>query len=479
MSEGFFEFRERLTIRRQVAPPAAVGERKPMTVSQLTRQIDQVLKKNLPQSVVVTGEVSNFNAHAGSGHLYFTLKDPDACIDCVMFRSDAARVKFTPKDGMELLAGGRVGVYAQRGRYQLYVNRLDPVGQGALELAFQQLRAKLEREGLFAHERKKPLPAFPLRIVIITAAQAAALHDVLKVLRRFPWITTFLYPVTVQGDGAAPRIVDALRHLTCRHADIGGVDLIILARGGGSLEDLWAFNDEAVARAIAASTIPVVTGIGHEVDTSIADLVADHHAHTPTEAAQVATSNWRGVAQAIDAIDVRLGRMVRDQFNRDQQMLDAIARHEFFRRPLDRINSLRQLLDDRQRGLLIAMNSRLRNLERNLREVEEALAAHSPSITIAKLTQHVTAQEQRLRYAVAVQAHRRVAQLDAMERELRALSPDAVLRRGFSMTMRKKDGIIIRSAATVKEGDRLLTRFADGSVESIAQDKQQLPLFKE
>lgn len=492
MSESFFDFRERVTSRRATEPrgaseppdldaksKAAGGAgAKALTVSQLTRQIDRTLKDYLPPSLLVRGEVSNFNAHAGSGHFYFTLKDADACVDCVMFRSDAVRVKFKPTDGMELLAGGAVKVYAQRGRYQLYVTSLQPLGQGALEVAFQQMRAKLEAAGLFAEERKKPLPQFPMRVAIVTAAGAAALQDVLKVLRRFPWLKLMLYPVPVQGDGAAERIAAALKHLGGRSRDVGGVDVILLARGGGSLEDLWAFNEEVVARAVAASPIPVVTGVGHEVDVSIADLVADHHAHTPTEAAQVVTANWRGIGAAITMLGARLDRVVREDVTGGRRQLDGIVRHEFFRRPTDLVDSLKQLVDDRQRQLHVAMNSRIWDLQRDLRELEESLACFSPKIVVAKLGQRLAGHEQRLRFASGVHLERRVARLTSLERELRAVSPDSVLKRGFSLTTLKKDGAVVRSASQIKGGEKLITRLSDGTIESTAEDPRQPKLFE-
>ena len=274
---NFFEFREQIVKKKSAAPQPAGGGA--LSVSELTAVIDRAIKSGVPAFVSVRGEVSNFNLHRGSGHWYFTLKDQNACIDCVCFKSDAQRLKFTPTDGMELLAGGRVGIYAQRGRYQLYVSSLNPIGQGALELAFKQLRARLEAEGLFAAERKKELPPFPTNIVLLTSRQTAALQDMLKVLRRFPFLKLSVFHVPVQGDGSAELIAEALGLLNRKAAKRDApADVIVLARGGGSLEDLWEFNEEVVARAIAASQIPVVTGVGHEVDVSIADLVADYHA---------------------------------------------------------------------------------------------------------------------------------------------------------------------------------------------------------
>ena len=470
----FFEFREKLTRTRSPQPSPPV---QPLTVSQLSRMIDQALRAKLPPRVLVKGEISNFSPHAASGHLYFTLKDATSCIDCVMFRDDAQRLRFDPEDGMELLADGSVRLYAQRGRYQLYVTTLQPLGKGALDIGFQQLRRKLDAEGLFAAERKKPVPAFPLRIALVTAPHGAALQDMLKVLRRFPWLRLMLYPVPVQGAGAAERIADALRHLSNRHTDIGGIDVILLARGGGSLEDLWAFNEEILARAVAASTIPIITGIGHEVDISIADLIVDHHAHTPTEAAQVATANWRGVFEIVDGATLRLRRGLRTLVQTARQRFVAIARHEHFRRPLDRVNQLRQLIDDRERSLRVALNTRIWNLQRDLREIEQSLAEHSPTIRVRVLRHRIGSIHQRLTYASIIDRERRRARIDALERELRALSPEAVLRRGYSMTTIKKDGSVLRTTTQIKGGEKLVTRVSDGSVESTADDPRQPKLF--
>ena len=325
MGTNFFEFRDQVIGARpkpKSAKPlaashssvAGAGRRAgadALTVTQLTTRIDGVIRAGFPAPLLVKGELSNYRPNPSSGHAYFTLKDAGACVNCVMWKSDAAQLRFTPADGMEVLARGFVQVYAQQGKYQLYVSGLQPLGQGALEMAFQQVRAKLEAEGLFAPARKRPLPRFPTRVVLVTSSATAALQDMLKVLRRFPWLRLFLYHVPVQGDGCGARIAHGIADVNRRMAAHGGADVILLARGGGSLEDLWGFNEEAVARAVAASRAPVVTGIGHEVDTSIADLVADHHAHTPTEAAQVVTAHWRGAREAVEFAGVRLGRALR------------------------------------------------------------------------------------------------------------------------------------------------------------------------
>jgi exodeoxyribonuclease VII large subunit len=525
MTANFFEFQQQLVRAGRAAsaqPPKAADE-KPLTVSELTMKITRVISSALPPRVLVRGELSGkVNRNHSSGHLYFTLKDADACIDCVMFRAEAAALKFQPLPGMELTADGRVGVYGARGRYQLYVNQLRPLGKGALELAFQQMRAKLEAEGLFGAERKKPIPNYPSHIVLITSPEAAALQDMLKVLRRFAWLHVMLYAVPVQGDGAAERIASAIRHVNARIAEVGAADVILLARGGGSLEDLWSFNEEIVARAIAASHIPVVTGIGHEVDVSIADLVADHHAHTPTEAAQVITAHWRGAGDHLNRSADRLRRSLRAMVGDATQRLRGIERHETFRRPLDRSCTLRQLLDERQRGMIVAGERLLRHASDRLRDaalrierflpafllrerdqldakqrhLDAAMAsgmrsAHQRLARVATLLQdghpkyRLKLEEQRLRVdaerlrrGLAQSLQLRTQQVEALSRQLEAVSPPAVLTRGYTMTLRKKDGQPIRTAAQLKSGDRILTRFADGQVESTVDDSKQLSLFE-
>lgn len=523
-ARSFLEFYESVKGRRQnTAAPMPVQGSDVLSVTQLTTRIDQAIKGSLPASLAVKGEVSNFKLNAGSGHAYFTLKDTNSCIDCVMFRSDVERLKFTPEDGMELLARGRVEVYAQRGRYQLYATSIHPLGQGALELAFQQLRAKLDAQGLFNPARKKPLPIYPRRIVMVTSRSTAALQDMLKVFRRFPALRLYLYHVPVQGEGSGEKIAQALAHINRCRQDIG-VEVIILARGGGSLEDLWAFNEEAVARAVCASEIPVVTGIGHEVDVSIADLVADYHAHTPTEAAQVVAGHWRTCGQNIDALLARLRREMGRRLEQGNWRFVNIERHEFFRRPLDVVQQRRQSLDDARGSMATALSQRLRVFQRRVQEAAIRLERRSPAAVAAAWRQRLGQKELRLargmsallgvwrqkmlagaaalgeshpRHALGLArqkvamlsgrmeramqegGRRRLARLAALEAQLTALSPQRVLERGYTVTLLKKTQSVARGAAAVRPGDRLLTRFADGTVESVVEDGKQFRLFEE
>lgn len=525
---SFFDFHERVTAQAAASAkpkpaPARANRPEPLSVSALTRQIDAAIRGAIPARVHVRGELSNVNLHRTSGHLYFTLKDEGACIDGVMWRSDVARLKFEPDDGMELIASGSIKVYPQRGTYQLYASTLTPLGQGALELAFQELKRKLELEGLMDPDRKKALPAYPTRIALVTGSTTAALADMLKVLRRYLWIRLGVYNVPVQGEGAGEKIAAAIDHLGAT-ADTSRIDLILLARGGGSLEDRWAFNEECVARAIAASRVAVVTGIGHEVDCSIADLVADYHAHTPTEAAQVAIGHWRAVAESLDTAGLRLRRGVMVGLSDARHRLAAIAGHETFRRPLDRVNRLRQLVDDREKSLQHAQVERLHMLQRRVGRLAERLEERRPARVVGRMREELAALAGRLaaamsrrlgvarrrldgcveqlherhpRHALRLHQqqlsaaelrlgrglrseHRRLRErVEALAGHLQAIGPQQVLARGYSITTLKKQGTVVRSPEQLTGGEVLVSRVADGSFESVARDPRQPPLFEE
>jgi exodeoxyribonuclease VII large subunit len=336
---------------------------------------------------------------------------------------------------------------------------------------------------------------------LVTSRATAALQDMLKVLRRFAWLDLMLYHVPVQGEQAAGQIASALDDLARRSADLGGIDLILLGRGGGSLEDLWAFNEEIVARAVAASPIPIITGVGHEVDVTIADLVADYHAHTPTEAAQVATRRWRSIAEDLETMDSRLRSDARDALKNARQSLDAVLRHEFFRRPTDRINHLRQRIDDLESRIQKLLHQQLTRRQQHLHALALRLAEQSPRHLLARNHQRLAGVELRLlqqhpRQMIRLKAHElttgasrlnmairsvmnttqnRITQID---RHLNAIGPRQVLARGYSITTLKKGGIIVRTTQQVKPGQRLVTRLADGEFESVAEDPNQPTLFE-
>jgi len=327
---------------RDVTDEFVSGPR-PLTVTELVGRIKEALLDAFGRRVVVIGEISNFKRHS-SGHLYFSLKDAGATIDAVMFRQLASGVRFEVGDGLEVVAEGRVDVYEKQGRLQLYVERLTPRGAGALELAFRQLKAKLQAEGLFDPARKKPLPPFPRAIGVITSPTGAAVRDIARTLRRrWPAARVYLVGVRVQGDQAAGEIAEAVALLDAK-ADELGIDTIIVGRGGGSLEDLWAFNEEAVARAIFAARTPIISGVGHETDFAISDFVADVRAATPTAAAELAAPDSAELRRHVRVLGGRLGRRAAERLAAGQAALDGILRSVVFRDPAWRVRSARQEL---------------------------------------------------------------------------------------------------------------------------------------
>jgi exodeoxyribonuclease VII large subunit len=331
---------------------------------------------------------------------------------------------------------------------------------------------------LFEAARKRPIPRFAASIAIITSRETAALQDMLKVLRRVPTLRVMLFHVPVQGDGAAAKIAAAIELINQRAADVRGIDLILLGRGGGSLEDLWAFNEEVLARAMAVSKIPIVTGIGHETDVSIADLVADHWAHTPTEAATFAISHWRTADENLRGSSDRLRRQIQTAMQERRQRLSAIQRHEMFRRPTQRIEQLRMQLDDRQNALVLAMSRVLQRRQRRIEDLGRRLAERGPAVILSRLGAELTARAARLEQVVGEGLRRRRARIEALSAQLEAVNPLQVLRRGYTLTRLKKTGAIVASAAELHEGQGIVTRFHDGEVESTVEDSSQPKLFE-
>jgi len=421
------------------------GERAVLTVSALTEQLRALLEDRFP-AVWVEGEISNFRLY-GSGHAYFTLKDAEAQLRCALFRTRGRRLRFEPADGLSVLAFGSVEVYAQRGEYQLVVELLEPRGLGALQLAFEQLKARLQAEGLFDAARKRPLPRFPRRIGVVTSPAGAALRDILRVIgRRFGELAIVIAGCRVQGEGAAAEIAQAIRDLNA----LGDVDVIIVGRGGGSLEDLWAFNEETVARAIAASTAPVVSAVGHEVDYTIADFVADLRAPTPSAAAELVVREKQAVVDALAELRSRLehaaARPLRDLDRRVDEMTTRLRRgmHAEWRRAAHRVELGAAALRSASPVARMANGRhRLERLETRMRsETRQALAQ----------AQH------RLRSAVG---------------RLDSLSPLAVLGRGYSLT-RTPTGEIVRSARQVSVGDDVRVLLHQGTLECrVAATKEQ------
>ena len=426
------------------------------SVSRLNREVRTLLERAL-RVVWVEGELSNFSQPA-SGHWYFSLKDRDAQLRCAMFRMKNVLVGFTPREGAQLLVRGRISVYEARGEYQLIVEHLEEAGLGALKRNFERLKAKLAAEGLFALERKRSLPRFPRRVGVITSPTGAALHDILKILaRRYPPAAVLVYPTAVQGAAAVPALVAALTTASARRE----CDVLILARGGGSLEDLWAFNDERVARAIHACALPVVTGVGHEIDFSIADFVADARAPTPSAAAELVVPDRLACLEAIARAAQRLSGGVRRELRVGSTRLEAARRRLSLVHPGVRLQQRMQRLDDLMRRLAAAARAGLHQDARRLAHSHARLLGRSPLRLLSEQRAAHQALQARLDRAVSEQLSRAAHRLALAQRALDAVSPLATLTRGFAIVTRA-DGTLLTDAAAVGDGDDIEARLARG-----------------
>ena len=390
------------------------------TVTQITREIKRTLEEGFP-SVWIEGEISNLKKHS-SGHLYFSLKDADAQISCVMWRGKNQFLLFQPQDGMKIHAFGDVSVYERQGRYQLDVHRIRPAGMGELQMAFDALKKQLYEEGLFDSEHKKPLPEFPERIGIVTSPTGAAIRDIVSILnRRFPSVQMILHPVRVQGESAAAEIASAIDAFN----EYGEVDVLIVGRGGGSLEDLWAFNEEIVARSIFQSKIPIISAVGHDIDFSISDFVADVRAPTPSAAAELVVKNREELLQTIIQWTERMANAYQTRILRYREKIEVLKKSYGFRVPLDRIREYRLRVDDLARTLETFQNHRLSVMKSDV--------------------------------------HR-------LHGKLHSLNPMDVLKRGYSVTTRIRDNAVVTRAADVEKEEKVRIRFSEGSVRSTIED---------
>lgn len=505
---------------RQPAGPTLPGL--PLSVTQVNELVGGALAAHVPGSLAVAGEIGDF-ARAGSGHLYFTLKDARSELRCVMWRSSAATLKWTPQSGLEVIARGGLEVYVPRGSYQLVVRALEPRGVGALELAFRQLREKLAAEGLLDPARKRPIPRFPERVALVTSPRGAAIRDILRTFqRRWPALDVLVFPVRVQGEGAAGEVAAAISLLN-EHADaLGGIDVIIVARGGGSLEDLWAFNEEAVARAVAGSRIPIVSGVGHEVDVTICDLVADLRAATPTAAAELVTPNRPELAFVLAREVRRAERALAHHMALARGTFGALMAREPLARPMSRVREQSQRLDElvqraaqalRQQvaaalrrlsaaesglwrfrsgarfaqaaravddGLARAgrvLSTRLLTAERELAELRACFERRGPAVLLARHGSRLEQVRGRLAAALRLRIEHGRRLIDARLQAAQACDPRRVLQRGYSLTRDARTRRIIRSIAEIHGGQRLVTQVGDGEFRSTADDPRQPGLF--
>ncbi len=486
-----------------------------LTVSQLNALVKRTLTTALPATIHLVGEISNFR-RADSGHLYMTIKDERSEVRAVMWRSLARSLKFKPADGLAVVATGSVDLYELRGEYQFNIRRLEPVGTGALELAFQQLCARLRDEGLFDIRRKKPIPRFPRRIAVVTSATGAAIRDILRTLhRRCPCVEVLLHPVAVQGEGAAAEIAAALRRLNEQAARLGGLDLIIVGRGGGSLEDLWAFNEEVVARAIGASAIPVISGVGHESDTTIADLVADLRAATPTAAAELAVPVLGDLLDDLGARAAGLLCGMRHRLEVAAGRIEAVACRPCFRDPMSIVRRSGQAADEVSGRLELAWSRRWNRVVARLHDLQTRLLARRPAWVLHRRSMRLAEIGHRLdwrmhdrliRAAGALErcggmlrlrsplravreGHNRLADaargvdravvrrlessaalLEAVGKRLESTEIRRTLARGYTITRRATDGRIVRRPGDVGPGDVVRTETAEGTFESRVTD---------
>ncbi len=434
-----------------------------LSVSDVTRLIRDSLEDQF-RDVWIEGEISNLRAPS-SGHFYFTLKDTQSQLRAVLFRSGAARSRFALQEGLAVVVRGRISVYEPRGEYQLIVDSLEPKGVGAFQLAFEQLKERLAQEGLFEEARKRPLPAFPRTVGVVTSLTGAAIRDIVAVLhRRCPVVNILIAPVPVQGAGAGERIAAAIRELS----ETPQVEVLIVGRGGGASEDLWAFNEEAVVRAIAQSRVPVISAVGHEIDVTLADFAADHRAPTPSAAAEAAVPVLDEILERLGELDRRLWRIV-------QTMLQ-MQRHQFERsvgvlgEMRFRIQAQAQHLDELRDGLTRALTERLTALHRGMVERKHALLAQGPRsriqtslVLIPQLHKRLEQEARRGLISRRQSVATRMAALDA-------LSPLAILNRGFSVIQTVPAGRVVRRASDVTVGEAVQARLAEGRLICLVND---------
>jgi exodeoxyribonuclease VII large subunit len=472
--------------------------RKVFSVSEFTGEVKRLLENQIGQ-VWVSGEITNFRAQS-SGHIYFTLKDANAQVSCVLFRGETKVDRALLQDGRKVVVQGDVTVYEARGQYQLVVRAIELQGVGALQAAFEKLKQKLQTEGLFAPERKRPLPKYPQRIGLVTSPTGAAIRDVLHVVeRRNPGLEIILAPCRVQGQGAADEIAAAIRLLNdfsrsrgdetqIDKSAIGSrqsaidqrlltssptetrLDLILLTRGGGSLEDLWAFNEEAVARAIFESSIPVVSAVGHEIDFTISDFVADVRAATPSAAAEIITEGFFSSVQFVSDAAARIRQLCLGQLENKKFELAQIVRRLARAHPRRRLNDWLQRLDDLQTGLLRCARQGVRDQRATWRNFSGRLSRVRPALRLKQQRDAFQQEKQRLDEQAQHRLRERQNRLATLQARLRLLGPEQVLARGYSITTDATTGKVLRAAAEVQAGQKLRTRLAQGEVTSTASE---------
>ncbi len=445
--------------------PANCSQHMPKTartysVSQVNSLIKTALEEKLPARFTVRGEISDWKHHS-SGHCYFSLKDTGGLLPCVMWASKFRSTGFSPEDGMEILATGHIDVYKVGGKYQFYADKLEPAGVGAQQLAFEQMVAKLRKEGLFDETHKMSLPLYPMRIAMLTSESGAAAHDIVEsIYSRWPCAKLFLCPVPVQGEGSAEKIAAALRDINRRNESLK-IDVLIVARGGGSIDDLWAFNEEVLARAIFDSDIPVISAVGHEVDTTIADFVADARASTPTKAGVVAVPDIVEVSALLEGIAQRLTTQTRAHARTARQDLEIVLADALFRNPISLVQGAGQQLDELDAELTESTRRFLLQAHRGLSAMYEQTVRIEPHRLLGAKAVELSNWRSRVNAAVGRTLNNRQVQLTAQANRLAAMNPRSVLQRGYSITTNKKTGTVLRASDEVGVGDHLTTELAN------------------
>ncbi len=435
-----------------------IPQPKVFTVSELTEEIKTLLEKRFP-SVWVRGEISNFRP-AASGHLYFTLKDESAQIRAVMFKTQSRFLRFKPDDGLKVVGWGRISVYGTRGEYQLMLDTMEPLGFGSLMLAFEQLKEKLAGEGLFDPSRKRELPRFPGTIGLVTSTKGAAVKDMIRIIgRRWPGTHVLISPTVVQGEQAPASIFAALERL----AQARGVDVIIIGRGGGSMEDLWAFNDERVVRAVAACPIPIVSAVGHETDFTLTDFAADVRASTPSAAAELAVPDWRDLHGAVGQVATRLRVSMGNRL--ENRALDVHQTVKRLRDPRTLVNQWRQLLDDLTVRLAGSMRGRVRRLHQEREATARRLRPEHLSRELTANTELTCALTDRLKRSMAQRLTQYGHTLENMTARLEAISPRGVLNRGYALVVRPDTGQVVCNARDVDIGQDLAVYLSQGELD--------------
>jgi len=437
------------------------------SVSRLNREVRALLEGSFPL-LWVEGEISNLSRPA-SGHWYFSLKDELAQVRCAMFRNRNLQIRFNPENGMQVLIRARISLYEARGEFQIIAEHMEEAGDGALRRAFELLKQRLQAEGLFAAEHKKPIPTFARQLGVITSPTGAAIRDILSTLkRRFPALPVIVYPVSVQGAGSANQIARMIDLAAQRNE----CDVLILARGGGSLEDLWSFNEESVARAIARCPLPIISGIGHEIDFTIADFVADHRAPTPTAAAELVAPNRLDLLRQIERQHAQLRQAMLSRLQRDKEKLHWLSRH--IRDPRRRVQDWSQRLDETQQRFAIALQHRLRYGQARLAQLDTRLKGVNPAARLINSQQQLKYLSQRGLAGMRQQLERKSRSLGILARALDTVSPLATLQRGYAIVSRTQDGKILRDSAQTRPGERIRARLSKGqllcNVESVEHD---------